>query len=169
MFVCPDCKTPLTNLFCERCKFQFQKTDDIPVLFTREDRFQSATKIGDAYNDIYAKHTNVWNDQGRTPEFIQYFGALVQRLSAGKVLEIGCGEGFLLAELNASKNSHRYLHEASEKRASYEAEFAAHSLSVYRLRTRASICHQRWCNGTLSKTGTQLARFTGVSATTVTT
>ena len=127
MFVCPDCKTPLTNLFCERCKFQFQKTDDIPVLFTREDRFQSATKIGDAYNDIYTKHSNVWNDQGRTPEFIQYFGALAQRLSAGKVLEIGCGEGFLLAALNASeKTAIDISTEALRKaRSRTQAEFAA--------------------------------------------
>lgn len=106
MFVCPDCKTPLTSQrFCETCRFQFPDVDGIPVLFTREPRFQEATKIGDAYNDIYTRHSNVWNDQGRTPEFIQYFTNLVRSVSTGSLLEIGCGEGFLLSALNASEKS----------------------------------------------------------------
>jgi SAM-dependent methyltransferase len=106
MFVCPDCKTPLSNeLFCPTCQFQFPNADGIPVLFTREGAFQQATKIGDAYNDIYARHSNVWNDQGRTPEFIEYFASLVRSVSTGSLLEIGCGEGFLLAALSASKKA----------------------------------------------------------------
>lgn len=105
MFVCPDCKTPLANFWCQRCQVQFQSTDDIPALFTREERFRAATQISDAYNDIYANHSNVWNDQGRTPEFIQYFASLLKSLSTGKVLEIGCGEGFLLAALSASEKT----------------------------------------------------------------
>jgi len=103
MFVCPDCKTPLgASLFCETCHFQFANEGGIPVLFTREQRFRQGTKIGDAYNDIYTRHSNVWSDQGRTPEFIQYFAGLVQSISTGNVLEIGCGEGFLLSALTAS-------------------------------------------------------------------
>lgn len=127
MFVCPDCKEPLVNLGCQRCQAQFSGSDGIPVLFTREARFQSATQIGDAYNHIYTKHSNVWNDQGRTPEFIQYFASLLRPLSAGKVLEIGCGEGFLLAALDSpDKTAIDISTEALRKaRSLTQAEFAA--------------------------------------------
>lgn len=102
MFVCPDCKSPLEELFCSYCQARFSMADGIPLLLSREARFQDAAQIGDRYDDIYTKHSNVWDDQGRTPEFIGYFAELLRTLSMEKVLEIGCGEGFLLAAVRAS-------------------------------------------------------------------
>ena len=55
------------------------------------------------YDAIYADRSNVWANQGRTPEFIAYFSALVDRLPHARSLEIGCGEGFLLAARNGGE------------------------------------------------------------------
>jgi SAM-dependent methyltransferase len=41
--------------------------------------------------------TKVWENQGRTPEFIRFFSSLLDGFPAARSLEIGCGEGFLLA------------------------------------------------------------------------
>ena len=52
---------------------------------------------------IYADFSNVWANQGRKPEFIAYFSALVDRLPHARSLEIGCGKGFLLAARNGGE------------------------------------------------------------------
>jgi ubiquinone/menaquinone biosynthesis C-methylase UbiE len=51
------------------------------------------------YDDIYTQHENVWIDQGRSSEFRKYFASLAASSPRETVLEIGCGEGILLAEL----------------------------------------------------------------------
>ena len=103
MFVCPDCKNPLEEFRCTECQVLFSITDGIPVLLSRDAKFQSAGQIGDRYDSIYTEHSDVWNDQGRTPQFIKYFASLLESLSTGKVLEIGCGEGYLLSAVTASE------------------------------------------------------------------
>jgi ubiquinone/menaquinone biosynthesis C-methylase UbiE len=102
MFVCPDCKSPLQEWRCAHCQATFALTDGIPILLSREKKLRPAATIASAYDDIYTRHSNVWNNQGRTPEFISFFASLLESISTGKVLEIGCGEGFLLAAINAS-------------------------------------------------------------------
>jgi SAM-dependent methyltransferase len=105
-FVCPDCRTELSSTFyCARCGHQFPVEDGIPVLFTREQRFRSASDIRGAYDQIYEENAEVWRDQGRTPEFIEYFAGLLKSMSTGQVLEIGCGEGFLLSAISASEKA----------------------------------------------------------------
>jgi SAM-dependent methyltransferase len=103
MYVCPDCKTPLENLFCGACQHQFAQANGIPVLLSKDSRFQSGSEIGHVYDDIYGTRSKVWEDQGRTPEFIAYFSNLLAAISTGRVLEIGCGEGFLLSSLRAKE------------------------------------------------------------------
>jgi len=65
-------------------------------------RVPSASQSGfirDVYDDIYSHHEDVWADQGRSGEFMAFFSGLVQSLSHRTVLEVGCGEGKLLATL----------------------------------------------------------------------
>src|SRR5689334_3728126 len=102
MYACPDCKNPLNNLSCSNCGVLFETRQGIPELFSRDSRFAAARDIGAKYDDIYTHRTDVWGDQGRTPEFIAYFSQTAAALSTGKLLEIGCGEGFLLTALRAS-------------------------------------------------------------------
>ncbi len=100
-YVCPDCKKPLDAWRCPSCGGQFSDEEDIPVLLSRDPRFQSGAQIGTVYDEIYANRSGVWQDQGRTPEFIDYFSHLLSKLSHARILEIGCGEGFLISAITA--------------------------------------------------------------------
>jgi SAM-dependent methyltransferase len=118
MLVCPDCKTSLEiqrfdksesdepifeKLFCRRCQRGYDIVDQIPVLLSKDAGYEQASKIGSVYDDVYTNRSRVWEDQGRTPEFLSYFADLAARLSTGKVLEIGCGEGLLLSRIRANQ------------------------------------------------------------------
>jgi SAM-dependent methyltransferase len=100
-FVCPDCKAPLRELYCSHCAHRYATTGGFPVLFPRDPRFASATRLGEAYDGIYTTHANVWAEQGRTPEFLNFFSGMVNRLAPERYLEIGCGEGFLLSAIES--------------------------------------------------------------------
>jgi ubiquinone/menaquinone biosynthesis C-methylase UbiE len=102
MYFCPDCKVALQDLHCPSCKVQFDCANEFPVLFSRDPRFQAATSIGTVYDDIYTNRAGVWEDQGRTPEFVAFFSDLLGKLSGGRLLEVGCGEGFLLSSIRSS-------------------------------------------------------------------
>jgi SAM-dependent methyltransferase len=60
-------------------------------------------EIRKTYDDIYRHHTDVWVDQGRSKDFETYFGGLVRELEHQSLLEIGCGEGSLLAALPGTR------------------------------------------------------------------
>jgi SAM-dependent methyltransferase len=97
-YACPDCKVPLQALCCPACHFQFPAVHGVPRLLTRAPRFErSAASIATSYDAIYTTQTNVWEPQGRTREFLDFFARLLDGFSAARSLEIGCGEGFLLA------------------------------------------------------------------------
>lgn len=103
MYFCPDCKAPLENLKCPSCNEQFDRKDGFPILLSHDSRFQSGARIGTVYDDIYTNRASVWKDQGRTPEFIAFFSVLLERISNGRVLEVGCGEGFLLSAIRGNE------------------------------------------------------------------
>lgn len=124
MFVCPDCKAPLQNLYCSRCAHQYEQAEGFPVLFSRDPRFARVAQLGDAYDGIYTARSNVWADQGRTPEFLRFFSGQVNRLSPGRFLEIGCGEGFLLAAVSSPEK--------------YAIDLSVKALSAARARAQAS-------------------------------
>jgi SAM-dependent methyltransferase len=71
--------------------------DGVPRLLSRDPRFGQTPAIAGTYDSLYSAQSGVWENQGRTPEFIRYLSSFLDRFPAGRSLEIGCGEGFLLA------------------------------------------------------------------------
>ena len=100
MFV-RDCKAPLIDLRCSRCGHQYEYSDEFPVLLSNDAHFRLSRQIASTYDSIYSQHSSVWEDQGRTQEFIQFFARLLAadsrsaipgRSGAGKVC---CSPQFL--------------------------------------------------------------------------
>jgi SAM-dependent methyltransferase len=63
----------------------------------------SGEELRRTYDDIYSHHENVWIDQGRSEQFQAYFADLARSFSTNRILELGCGEGTLLAALSAGQ------------------------------------------------------------------
>jgi SAM-dependent methyltransferase len=101
MYACPDCKTSLHGLWCSTCKTEFPVRDGFPLLVPRGVEVDLAESVFKTYDRMYSQGRNIWEDQGRTPQFIEFFAGRLAELSRGCILEIGCGEGFLLAAIDA--------------------------------------------------------------------
>ena len=100
VYVCPRCKESLLEFRCPSCALEFPVHDGIPCFLSGSaDAPQGARRI---YDQIYSHHEDVWVDQGRDEPFLAYFGALASSISRGRILEVGCGEGALLAHLQGS-------------------------------------------------------------------
>jgi SAM-dependent methyltransferase len=82
----------------------YPATDGIPCFMTG-DLAPTNQSIREIYDDIYLHHEDVWIDQGRADEFLIYFSGLIENLKHERLLEIGCGEGTLLAAL---PGTHRF-------------------------------------------------------------
>jgi ubiquinone/menaquinone biosynthesis C-methylase UbiE len=98
MYVCSSCKGPLVDFKCTRCRLEFSVVEGIPCFLT-ESGGGSAQKLREIYDDIYRHHEEAWVDQGRSEPFLRFFSELAQTSPDRKILEIGCGEGMLLATL----------------------------------------------------------------------
>jgi ubiquinone/menaquinone biosynthesis C-methylase UbiE len=98
MYVCPKCKGELLDLRCALCQVTYPVADGIPCLMT--DNIESTNlELREVYDKIYLHYEDVWIDQGRADGFQRYFADLIGHLKHERLLEIGCGEGNLLAVL----------------------------------------------------------------------
>jgi len=102
MYACPKCKTQLAELTCKQCGVTYPILQEIPCFLVARPG-DSGEELRRTYDHIYSHHEDVWIDQGRSEEFQSYFSELARSLSTGRVLEIGCGEGSLLAALAAAR------------------------------------------------------------------
>lgn len=93
----------LIDLRCPGCEHQFEYSGRFPVLLSRDAKFHVYRQIAETYDAIYLQDSNIWESQGRTPEFVQYFSGLLGEFPAKRFLEIGCGEGRLLAAVSANE------------------------------------------------------------------
>jgi SAM-dependent methyltransferase len=100
MYVCPQCKGALSNFACEHCAHSYANIEGIPSFLVQR---RDAHKIREVYDDIYLHHEDVWVDQGRSEKFLAYMGELADALARERILEIGCGEGMLLATLSGTQ------------------------------------------------------------------
>jgi ubiquinone/menaquinone biosynthesis C-methylase UbiE len=97
-FACPVCKGILVRLACASCGDEYESVAGIPY-FLAPKRSAARPEVGLVYDEIYASHENVWEDQGREAGFRKYFAELVQVCAPGPLLEIGCGEGLLMSAM----------------------------------------------------------------------
>src|SRR6266446_3613652 len=104
MYACPKCKTQLTEHACKQCGVTYPILDGIPCFLVAQPG-DSGGELRRTYDYIYSHHEDVWIDQGRSKRFQSYFAELARSFSTDRVLELGCGEGALLAAL---AGAHKY-------------------------------------------------------------
>ena len=102
MYACPQCKQLLDDFFCRQCSVRYPVHDGIPS-FIPDSSPPDGPDVRQVYDEIYRNHEDAWVDQGRSEAFITYFCGLARSRSQHRILEIGCGEGALLAAMNATE------------------------------------------------------------------
>lgn len=103
-YACPQCKHPLDHYFCPKCSVQYPVHNGIPC-FIPNSSHPDGLDVRQVYDEIYTNHQDAWVDQGRSAAFIAYFCELARSRTQNRVLEIGCGEGALLAAMSATQKS----------------------------------------------------------------
>jgi SAM-dependent methyltransferase len=97
-FRCPDCFSALHEFTCQVCGRAYGKADGIPDLLGGGPLAKRYREIGAYYDALYTARTDVWREQGHTNELTRYIVDLVEAGGPGRYLDVGCGEGFFLAE-----------------------------------------------------------------------
>ena len=98
LFRCPECRGSLVDLACMTCGATYDASDGIPDLLGNGHLAARYREIGAYYDDLYSHRTDVWEEQGHTDELTRYIVELVEASGPGRYLDVGCGEGFFLAQ-----------------------------------------------------------------------
>ena len=101
VYACPQCKQPLDDYFCRQCSVRYPVHDGIPC-FIPNSPSPDNLDVRQVYDEIYRNHQDAWVDQGRSDAFVAYFCGLTRTCTENRILEIGCGEGALLAAMPAA-------------------------------------------------------------------
>lgn len=102
MYICPKCKSKLNISSCTQCEFTIRWNERLPVFFTDSVVSKCYEKIGDFYDKLYGKMDNVWNNlAGRGYEFDRFISSFVMENHPTRYLDIGCGQGNMLAMVTA--------------------------------------------------------------------
>ena len=95
---CPECRGSLVDLACVSCGAAYSAPDGIPDLLGSGPLAARYREIGAYYDDLYSRRTDVWREQGHSEELTRYIVELVEAFGPGRYLDLGCGEGFFLAQ-----------------------------------------------------------------------
>lgn len=98
LFRCPECSGALEDLVCAACGQTYRRPDGIPDLLGSGPLARRYRSVAAYYDDLYAARRDVWREQGHTDAFTRYLAELVEAGGPGRYLDVGCGEGLLLAE-----------------------------------------------------------------------
>lgn len=100
IYICPKCKSRLGKDVCVNCGFRTAYHDNLPVFYTDSEVSGQYKKIADFYDHLYKETENAWNQIAlRGPEFNAFVRDLIMSSSPDRYLDIGCGEGYVLAEV----------------------------------------------------------------------
>lgn len=104
MFVCPKCKLIISNNKCPKCEFVVRYNDGIYLLFSNSDISKKYQEIGLFYDNLYNNIEDTWNKiASRGSEFVRLVADLIIKDSTSRYIDIGCGDGNLLAAVNVKE------------------------------------------------------------------
>ncbi len=127
MYVCPNCKSDLSAYHCNSCGFEAQSVDGLPSFFTGTAISNRYKQIGEFYDNLYGTTEDVWDKvAGRGPEFLKFVSSIVIQKHRARYLDIGCGEGYLLAAVTAPEK--------------HGLDISSKALKAAASRSRAALC-----------------------------
>lgn len=126
-YMCPKCKSKIVANQCVQCEFTIQWSDHIPAFFSDSEISKRYKDIGSFYDTLYGRMDNVWcNLASRGHEFNKFISSIVMADQPNRYLDIGCGEGFLLADVIAPEK--------------YGMDISINALLEAKCRTNAEVC-----------------------------